>query len=170
MDDKRFDGLVAAMARGASRRGAARALAGLGLASALAPVLDISDTAARRRKKKRCRCSACQTCRKGRCTAIADGTACGLNKTCAGGSCTCDNGRDEIAGRCTLPCTAACSATVNCCNKTFDTGLRFCGFDYRPCESALPCTSHRGCSTGELCGQTGCDAVNGVTNKCVDIC
>jgi hypothetical protein len=169
VDDKRFDGLVGTLASGTTRRGAARALAGLGLASALATVLDISDTAARRRKKKRCRCSECQTCRKGRCTAIADGTACGLNKTCEGGSCTCDNGRGEIAGRCILSCSDTCRATINCCNTTVDAGLEFAGFDFRPCETALACTSHRGCSSGELCGQTGCPAVNGVTNKCVDI-
>lgn len=169
MDDKRFDSLVRTLARGATRRGAARALAGLGLASALAPVLGMGDAADARRKKKRCRCSACQTCRKGRCAAIADGTACGLNKTCEAGACTCDNGRGEIAGRCIVPCSDACRATVNCCNTTFDAGIEFSGIDFRPCETALPCTSHRGCSTGELCGRTGCPAVNGVTNKCVDI-
>lgn len=167
MDAARFDALLRWLTAHASRRGV---LTGLAVTVGLNPLLGVSGAKARRRKKKCRNCSACQTCRKGKCKSITDGTICEFGKTCRDGKCACNPGTSEIAGRCITACTDACRATVNCCHKTFDQGIEFCGRDHRPCETALPCTSHQGCSTGELCGTTRCPAVNGTTNKCVKLC
>lgn len=175
MDPSRFDFLTRALSATPSRRGIARALAGLTLVGALAPLLGLSDSEAKNKKKKKktCRnCGPCQTCSKGTCKAKTDGTACVGGRICLGGTCACGPGREEIADRCAAPCGAACTATCNFCVYTFDTRTAFCGRepDGTGCSSALPCANHSGCSTNELCVATVCDAVNGVTNRCVALC
>ena len=172
MDALHFDRLTRSLTATWSRRTVGRALAGLTLSGAPAPLLGLGDAGARKKKKKTtCRkCGKCQTCRKGKCKPKPDGIGCAFGKTCRGGRCACSPGTTEIAGRCTEACTPTCMATVNCCLRVFDGDQRFCGRDFRPCADALPCTNHSGCATNELCVNTQCPAVNGITHKCAVLC
>ena len=173
LDANHFDIVTRSFSDPSSRRGIVRSLVGLALAGALTPVVDRAGAAARKRKKrkKRCRptCGPCQTCVKGVCRAEPDGRGCAFGKTCQNGACVCKPGTRDVAGRCAAPCGDVCAAPCNC-RVTITSGDNFCARDIGACANRIPCTSHDGCASNELCSLTGCPAVNGVTNKCAVLC
>lgn len=73
MDTGRFDDLLRSLSEPSSRRGIARAMGGLILAGSLGSLLGLTDAEAGK-KKKRCKCKACRTCKKGKCKPQPDDT------------------------------------------------------------------------------------------------
>jgi len=85
MEMDRFDRLAKTVSTAGTRRGLLQLLpltAGLG-------TLSFTGAAAKKGKRRKCKkpCGLCATCKKGKCKPKADGTICGPDQVCAGGSC-----------------------------------------------------------------------------------
>jgi hypothetical protein len=169
----RFDDLTRSLSKPLSRRGVARTLTGLTLGGILTSQVGHPGVEARRKKKRKRKtcldCGPCRECVKGMCVAKSDGTICEGERTCRGGACPCNPGTTDVAGRCTEPCGATCQAPCNC-RVAINNDGDFCARDIGLCANRIPCQTHDGCASNELCSLTGCPAVNGVTNKCVVLC
>ncbi len=164
MDSQRFDDLARSLSQ--SRRG----LLGLGAALGLAPL--ISD-GRKRKKKKKCKgCTECQACKKGKCRAKPEGSAC-VGGLCTGGGCACFAGFRSCQGRC-IPddqcCTAAeCGQSGSCQNGTcICTGeTRRCG---NRCIPVASCCTTADCTGGKTCLSSGACALTCPSGQCPGTC
>jgi len=167
MDANRFDALSRTLFATPSRRGVCRALAGLTLAGALAPLLSFSNTGARNKRKKR-RKKRKPTCFDG----IKNGSETDLD---CGGSCPrcanfkiCVSRNDCASALCTggacqeCPSTAACGADTNgeacLCRFPSGGGPRVCtasAFTPPPVSSCTSCPTDTVC-IGLSLGTFGC--------------
>jgi hypothetical protein len=171
MEIQRFDALARQLGQDGTRRRLLGLFGGTALGGLLAAGLIGDDAEAKKRKKKKkksCKkkkCGECQTCRKGKCLAKADGTAC-TGGTCEGGICRTVNNCPP-AQVCDLADTC-CTEGINC----FD-DVCFCGEEVQVvcscpagdeyCEGtdgAQCCLASDGCNVAGYCTTDTCSASN----------
>jgi hypothetical protein len=182
VDESRFDNLARGVGQIATRRRALHVLAGvtvrngLGLLSrggTLALAAAVGRTSASARKRKRCRqpCEACQRCKRGHCKpgpnelpCPDDGNPCTVD-ICAAGQCThpakadgtpCTGGQQCVGGQCGCPegsqlCGDRCASLL---------------YDARNCGS---CGSR--CALNEVCRGGRCECqISGCSNPFATCC
>ncbi len=172
MEADRFDDITRALSEPPSRRGIARALAGLSLVGGVSALLGPADAWARKKgkgkkKKKKCK-SGTKKCGKTciSATSCCSAADCSSGGACAGGTCVCAIGFRS--------CQVGCIPTSNCCTDgecgagercqdgscvvltPFCAGKDFCTAGTAVCQSS---GSECGCFVDEesgdpFCGQT----------------
>lgn len=157
MDVLRFDALVRQLGQGESRRRFLGLVGGTTLGGLAAVGLASESDARKKKKKKSCKkkkCGECQACKKGKCLAKTDGTA------CSGG--TCEDGVCRSVNNC--PPAQVCDLAETCCTDGINSvdGVSYCGAD----QQAI-CTCPAGddfcqgtdgaqcCLSGDACHESG---------------
>jgi hypothetical protein len=173
MDAERFDDMLRLLAGAATRRGTLA----FGLSGALT-ALGLTGSEAKKkkkRKKKKCKgCSECQVCKKGKCQAKPEGSAC-VGGLCAAGTCSCFNGFIACQGRC-IPEDQCCGSPDCGEGGSCQNGTCVCLNGFKRCDNrCIPadvCCDDDDCSGGQKCLSSGscalpCSAPN---FSCPGIC
>lgn len=154
-----------------------RAILGPAVAALLAL---LGDETAAGKKRKGCKksCGPCRRCKRGRCKPRPEGTACGENLACSGGSCqlveplTCGDGLqngDETDVDCGGSCLARC-ANGRGCSIDGDCSSGHCVSNVcRECATDEHCGAGRDCVGGSCCTLDGFGS-NGVCATDDDCC
>ena len=149
MDERRFDQFTLRFARGISRRGASRLLAGLAITASLSTA---PESLGKRKRKKKCK-KGTQKCGKV-CVNLATNAlhcgACGNN--CAGRAC-----QNGVCQTTPVGCPAGQVRCGGLCVDLRD-NEQHCGSCGNACAGELTClNSTCGCATGAICGAVCAD-------------
>jgi hypothetical protein len=175
MDGARFDNLLRTLSESPSRRGIARTLAGIALATPLAALCDAPWTAARKKhkrkkhKKNHTSCGECggsTICQNGQCvcpTACCSNADCGFQGVCESGVCDCKSGARFCAGTC-IPENDCCTSEECDTNQTCQDGQCACLATHKECSGA--CIPRNVCCNGSCAAGEDC-LING---SCAKVC
>ena len=192
MDGSSFDALLQTLTRSPSRRGIARALAGLALAGPAGAWRDVVETAAKKKRKKKkhkkrhvcapnCAGKACgsdgcggtcgecgenRLCQSGQCVcpnACCSNADCGFQGACESGVCDCKSGARFCAGAC-IPEEDCCTSAECQANQTCQDGQCVCLPAHKACDGA--------CIPQDTCCNGSCDAGEDClgNNSCATSC
>lgn len=139
MDAERFDALTRSLSFESSRRGVLSALTG----SLVALELAAQESPAKKKKKKK-PCPLCRTRKKGKCKGkVQDGTSCGTERECQGGTCVCTGsagcqpGEACQSNTCLCGANPGCNAVQRCEDGTCVTGIGTCEVGQDTCGTGL---------------------------------